>query len=96
MAVAERIRVEVAYAGEGGRHILLPVEVDAGASVREAIIRSGILQRCPDIDLGHNRVGIFARLCELDTVLEDRDRVEIYRPLLLDPKEARRQRAKAG
>ncbi len=96
MASAERIRVEVAYAGGDGRQYLLPVVVPAGATVVVAIERSGILGQCPDIDLTRNRVGIFSRLCGLDTVLEDGDRVEIYRPLLIDPKEARRQRAKAA
>ena len=95
MASAETIRVEVAYAGEGAQY-LLPVEVAAGATVSEAIACSWILEQCPEIDLERNRVGIFARLCGLDNVLEDGDRVEIYRPLLIDPKEARRRRAREG
>ena len=53
---------------------------------------SGLLQQCPEIDLSRNKVGIFSKMKELDTVLSDGDRVEIYRELKADPKEARRRR----
>ena len=61
--------------------------------MKEAIVASGVLTKYPDIDLAKNKLGVFARLVKPDTVLRDRDRVEIYRPLKVDPKEARRNRA---
>ncbi len=75
---------------------LIDLSVGAGATVREAIERSGILARHPEIDLASNKVGVFGKLVKLDTGLHDRDRIEIYRPLLADPKEIRRQRAAEG
>ena len=65
-------------------------------AVDKAIRSSGLLVKFPEIDLGKNRVGIFSKPVPLDTVVRDKDRVEIYRPLIADPKEIRRQRAKAG
>ena len=87
------IRVEVAYALPG-KQVLLELEVEEGASVREAIERSGLLARFPGIELAHGRVGIFGKRGRLDAPLSDRDRVEIYRPLIADPKDARRERAR--
>jgi len=69
--------------------------MEEGATVRMAIKASGVLQAFPEIDLARNRVGVYARLVTLDTPLRDGDRVEIYRPLRVDPKEARRMRAEA-
>ena len=94
-AAASSIPVEVAYALPD-RQALLPLLVPKGATVREAIEHSGILELFPEIDLGENRVGIFGRLCTADRVLEAGDRVEIYRPLLADPKEVRRRLAAEG
>jgi putative ubiquitin-RnfH superfamily antitoxin RatB of RatAB toxin-antitoxin module len=85
--------VEVAYALPQ-EQALLSVSVPMGATVREAIERSGVLARFPDIDLGRHSVGVFGRLVELDDTLREHDRVEIYRPLAADPKEMRRQRAR--
>ena len=68
----------------------------AERTVRAAIEASGVLNDFPDIELTRNRVGIFSKLAQLDTPLRDGDRVEIYRPLQVDPKEARRRRAKQG
>ena len=62
--------------------------------VREAIELSGILQKFKDIDLKKNKVGIFGKITSLDKVLRDKDRIEIYRPLIADPKEIRRKKAK--
>ncbi len=90
-----RITVEVAYAMPDVQPIIA-FEMDAGASVEEAIMRSGLLAVFPDIDLAVNKVGIFGKLTRLTVVLKDRDRVEIYRPLIADPKESRRQRAAQG
>ena len=93
MAKAETIAVEVVYARADVQR-LLEVEVPVGASLREVIERSGLLQQCPEIDLDRDPVGIFGRVLALDTQVTAGDRIEIYRPLQADPKEARRRRAK--
>ncbi len=89
------IKVEVAYALA---HVqtLLNVEVPPGTTLADAIKASGMLEKHPEIDLASNKVGIFGKLSKLDAVLRDRDRVEIYRPLIADPKEVRRKRAEEG
>ena len=89
------IPVEVAYALPT-EQVILHLEVEEGTIVRDAISRSGILDRFPDIDLDRNKVGVFGKLAKLDTVLHPKDRVEIYRPLIADPKEVRRRRAAKG
>ncbi len=88
----QSINVEVAYA-RPDTQVILPVELAVGATVAEAIQLSGILQQFPEIDLQVNPVGIFSRKVVLTQVLKAGDRVEIYRPLQIDPKEARRNRA---
>lgn len=93
--MTDLISVEVAYAQPGRQH-LLPLRLSPGATLGEAIRRSGILERCPEIDLAKNRVGVFGKLARADRVLKDGDRVEIYRPLIGDPKEIRRQLAAEG
>ncbi len=95
MAGADRFMVEVAYALPE-QQWLLALEVAAGTSVEEAIKASGILERVPDIDLAKSKVGIFGKLKKLDTELRAGDRVEIYRPLIADPKAVRKERAAAG
>ncbi len=75
---------------------LIPVRVPRGATIRSAIERSRILDTYPEIDLAVNRVGIFGSLRELGDTVQDGDRIEIYRPLLIDPKEARRRKAAAA
>jgi hypothetical protein len=90
-----RINVEVAYALPA-RQLLLGIELDEGATVEDAIRASGVLDAFPEIDLARNKVGIFSRLVKLDEKVRDRDRVEIYRPLIADPKEVRRKRAEEG
>ena len=89
------IRVEVAYA-TGTEQALLSFDAAEGITARDAIERSGILGRFPDIDLAVNKIGIFGKLTQLDSILTDGDRVEIYRPLIADPKEARKKRAAEG
>lgn len=89
----ELIGVEVAYALPD-EQVLLKVSVRSGASIRDAIDASGILQRFLEIDLAHDAVGVFGKIAKLDDRLNAGDRVEIYRPLTMDPKEARRKRAK--
>jgi hypothetical protein len=86
------IQVEVAYALRE-RQALIAVEVVEGATIEEAIQRSGLLEAFPEIDLQRAKVGIFGRPAALDERMRDRDRVEIYRPLIADPKDARRTRA---
>jgi putative ubiquitin-RnfH superfamily antitoxin RatB of RatAB toxin-antitoxin module len=64
--------------------------------VMEGIQASGLLEKFPDLDLSAYKLGIFGKLTKADTVLRDKDRIEIYRPLIADPKEVRRRRAEEG
>ena len=89
------ITVEVAYALPD-EQLIVPIKVQEGATAEQAILASGILKKFPDIDLATNKIGIFGKLTRLDTVLRQLDRVEIYRPLIADPKEVRKQRAADG
>lgn len=84
--------VEVAYATSDVQ-ALVTLKMPHGATAEDAIKASGLLTHFPDIDLSANPVGIFGKVCSLDQPLKTNDRIEIYRPLLHDPKEARRQRA---
>lgn len=92
MAEQNKIRVEVAYA-KTNEQVIIPIDVDPGTTLEEAIRISGILEHFPEIDLAENRTGIFGKVAKPDTVLQERDRVEIYRHLIADPKESRRKRA---
>jgi hypothetical protein len=89
------IDVEVAYTLPD-EQVILSVAIQQGASIQEAIERSGILQRFPDIDLAENKVGVFGKVARKDAELNAGDRVEIYRPLIADPKEQRKKRAAEG
>jgi len=91
----EPLTIEVIYALPA-RQQIIRLQLPAGSTVRQAIEASGLLQKHPEIDLAKNKVGIFAKLSKLDASLRDLDRVEIYRPLVADPKEVRRQRAAEG
>lgn len=92
----QKIHIEVAYALPDEQH-LLALNVDVGSTVETAIGVSGLLELYPDLKLGTtNKIGIFGKLAKLDKVLKEGDRVEIYRPLIADPKEVRRKRAAAG
>jgi putative ubiquitin-RnfH superfamily antitoxin RatB of RatAB toxin-antitoxin module len=86
------ILIEVAYAS-ANQSWLIPFEVEEGTTVQQAIASSGILEQCLDINLQTNKVGLFSKIIELDVLVRAGDRIEIYRPLILDPKEARRLRA---
>ena len=86
------LNIEVVYALPE-RQALYRLALEEGATVQTAIEASGVLREFPEIDLTRNRVGIYARLARIDTPLHEGDRVEIYRPLRADPKEARRARA---
>ena len=87
--------VEVAYA-LADKQSLISLEVEEGSTLKEAIEASGILDEHKDIDLSTNRVGIFSKFANLDTVLREKDRVEIYRYLIADPKKVRKERAALG
>ena len=87
-----QLEVEVAYAPAPGQVDLVTVSLASGATVLHALRASRLLERHPDIDLAVQRVGIWGRLKTLSDPVRDRDRVEVYRALKVDPKEARRQR----
>jgi putative ubiquitin-RnfH superfamily antitoxin RatB of RatAB toxin-antitoxin module len=89
------IRVEVVYALPN-EQILLKQQVPEGTTVTEAIQASGVLAKHPEIDLATAKLGIFGKLTKPDAELRDKDRIEIYRPLIADPKEVRRKRAEEG
>ena len=95
MENADPISVEVAYA-KPDEQLVLRLDVAPGTTLRQAIEQSGILDRQPEIDLANLKVGIFGKLKKPDQVLCAGDRVEIYRPLIADPKQVRRERAAAG
>jgi putative ubiquitin-RnfH superfamily antitoxin RatB of RatAB toxin-antitoxin module len=88
----ELIRVEVAYARP--EPLVIALHVAPGTTVRGAIEASGLLARCPEIDLARCGVGVFGRARGLDEPVAAGDRVEIYRPLAQDPKERRRRAAR--
>lgn len=94
MAGAETITIEVVY-GLPDEQVLLSLAVPVGTTVREAARRSGLAARFPAIDIEHAPLGVFGKLVKDSgtRILRDGERVEIYRPLLIDPKEARRLRA---
>jgi uncharacterized protein len=89
---APALTVCVAYSPRAGEVDEVPLDLPAGATVQDALTLSGLLQRHAEIDATAARIGVWGKLRALDHVLRDRDRVEIYRPLRVDPKEARRLR----
>lgn len=93
MEMNKMILVEVAYA-KIKEQLVIPVMLDFGSTIAEAISRSGVLTLFPEINLKQQRVGVFSKARELSHVVNHGDRIEIYRPLLRDPKEARRAKAK--
>ena len=93
--MSDKITIEIVYALTHDQ-TLLKQQLPAGTTVADAIHASGILAKHPEIDLAKNKLGIFGKLTKADAVLRDKDRVEIYRPLIADPKEVRRQRAEEG
>ncbi len=92
MTKGDLVPVEVAYALPA-EQLVIKVDVGPGTTVREAIERSGMLKRFPDIDLERNRVGRWSHVVALGDTVQAGDRIEIYRALVADPKEVRRQRA---
>lgn len=96
MQVVPKIQIEVVYALRDQQKVVR-LALAEGSTALMAIEQSGLLAEFPDIDLaGKNKIGIWNKLAKTDSLLRDRDRVEIYRPLLADPKEVRKQRAAEG
>ena len=89
MAGVDVLEVELAFNDRSET-----LRVPAGTTVRSVIERSRLLERHPEIDLAQNRVGIYARFVSLEALVQNGDRVEVYRPLQADPKELRRQRTR--
>jgi putative ubiquitin-RnfH superfamily antitoxin RatB of RatAB toxin-antitoxin module len=87
-----KLSIEVA-AALPERQAVIPLSVDEGCTVWEAVQRSGIADRLPELAIDEKRIGVFGRICKPDRRLRQGDRVEIYRPLTADPKEIRRQLA---
>lgn len=86
------IQIEVVY-GTPEQQLILVIDVPAETCVEDAIKASDIIQHFPEIDLSINKVGVWNRTCKLTDTLKNGDRIEVYRPLIADPKEVRRQRA---
>lgn len=93
--MADPIRIEVAYA-LAERQEIIKLKLPEGSTLQQAVEASGLLQKHADIDLAKGKFGIYGKLAKPEAVLRDRDRVEIYRPLIADPKEVRKQRAAEG
>ncbi|MES2026200.1 MAG: RnfH family protein [Pseudomonadota bacterium] len=89
---ASTIHIQICYA-RPDQQFLLDQTVASGTTIQQAIQNSGIIQQAPEIDVSVWRVGIYGKIKTLDTVLREHDRVEIYRPLIADPKDSRRKRA---
>ena len=90
------MKIEVIYALPDRQELVI-IDLPEGSTVIQAVEASGLLQKYPDIEPGgRNKLGVFAKLVKTDSVLRERDRVEIYRPLIADPKEVRRQKAAEG
>jgi len=86
------ITIEVIYALPTEQNII-SIRVNKTCKVKEAIEKSGVLEKYPEIDLDEEKLGIFSKKCTLTDSLNDWDRIEIYRPLIIDPKQARKDRA---
>ncbi|MCB1777973.1 MAG: RnfH family protein [Candidatus Competibacteraceae bacterium] len=89
------IRVEVAYA-QPDRQLIIPVDVSEGATLEQAIIQARIQEQFPEIALQTAKIGVFGKLSKPSAIARAGDRIEIYRPLLADPKEVRKKRAADG
>jgi putative ubiquitin-RnfH superfamily antitoxin RatB of RatAB toxin-antitoxin module len=86
------IEVEVAYA-KSEEQVIITLAVSQGTTAEQAVTQSGLLVRFPEISNSELKIGIFGAVCKPEQMLNQGDRVEIYHPLIHDPKEARRQRA---
>ncbi|WP_092486237.1 RnfH family protein [Candidatus Ichthyocystis hellenicum] len=88
----ESLNVKMVYALRE-EAVIISLSVPVGSTIEDVIKMSGILDRFPEIDLDQQKVGVYGRLSDLSAAVHDGDRVEIYRPILVDPKEVRRLRA---
>lgn len=89
------MKIEVCYALPEKQE-LVRIELNDGATLESAVIASGLMAKYPEISLADGKFGVFGKIVRTDGVLADGDRVEIYRPLIADPKEVRRKRAEEG
>jgi uncharacterized protein len=89
------MKIELVYALAHEQN-LLAMEVPNGTTIAEAVTISGLLEKYAELDLAKNKFGIFGKLSKPDLALRENDRIEIYRPLIADPKEVRRKRAEEG
>jgi len=89
------VNVEIAYALPE-EQILIDVSVRSGADIKDAVLKSGVLKLYPNLDVENMQVGIFGKLAKMNYMVRERDRIEIYRPLIADPKEVRRRKAAEG
>ncbi|WP_165008844.1 RnfH family protein [Neisseria yangbaofengii] len=85
------LNIEIVY-GLPDKQLLKTMQVAEGTTIRQAALQSSLEKEFPDLDLHSAKLGIFGKIAKDDTVLRDKDRIEVYRPLLIDPKEARRRR----
>lgn len=95
MAPDDRLKVSVAYSPRAGEVDEVNLQLPSGATVADALHASGLQARHPGLAIDALPVGIWGAFCERGDVLRDRDRIELYRPLRVDPKDARRQRQRA-
>lgn len=89
------MKVEVCYALPDKQELVM-VDVAEGATLESAVVASGLMRKWPEISLQDGKFGVFGKILRVDSVLTEGDRVEIYRPLIADPKEVRRKRAEEG
>jgi len=90
-----KIKIEVVYALPH-EQFLLKLEVPPKTTIAEAVKLSGLTEKFPEIDLEKGKFGLYGKLSKTDVILREKDRVEIYRPLIADPKEVRKKRAEEG
>jgi uncharacterized protein len=86
------IEIEVAYA-KPEEQVIVTIKVPQGRTIAQAVEESGLLARFPEISHSDLKLGIFGVVCKSEQAVKQGDRIEVYRPLIHDPKEARRQRA---
>lgn len=90
--MSEQINIQVCYALPE-RQEIIRLKLAQGAVLKDALEQSGLLEKHPEISLEQGKFGVFGKLSKIDTALHEGDRVEIYRPLIADPKESRRKRS---
>lgn len=93
MAEINTLKISVCYAPSAKQQECIDLEIPEGATLKQAISESGLLSKHTEIDLNNYAVGVFGKITDCDNVLNNNDRVEIYRPLIADPMQARRKRA---